>query len=96
MIVVNVLYTMKEGVAAADFLNELESTGLAPYCRTEKGNICYSYFFPTDGSNTMFLLENWEDEESLAAHMATENFKKIGQAKEDYVESVQIRKFTVE
>ncbi len=93
MIVLNVTYTMKEGKMAADFLNELESTGLAPFCRQEKGNYCYRYFCPADGENILFLLERWEDEDCLTAHTKTENFAKIGQVKENYVEHVDIQKY---
>ena len=96
MVILNVIYTMKEGKKAADFWNELEETGLAPYCRTEKGNHRYQYFSPCNGENTLFLLENWEDDECLAAHMATENFAKIGAVKEKYVESVDLKKFYTE
>ncbi len=95
MIVLNVMYTMKEGVQPSDFLKALEDTGLAPYCRHEKGNICYDYFYPADGSSRLLLLEKWENAESLDAHAKTENFKKIGQAKEKYVENTDIMKFVV-
>lgn len=96
MIILNVTYTMKEGKKAADFLHELETSGLAPYCRKESGNICYRYFYPADGENLLFLLEKWADEEALAAHGKTENFAKIGELKTTFVESTEIRKFTVD
>ena len=96
MIILNVTYTMKEGKKAADFQHELETSGLAPYCRKESGNICYRYYFPADGENLLFLLEKWADEEALTAHGKTENFAKIGELKTTFVESAEIRKFTVD
>ena len=93
MIVLNVTYELKENVSPADFVIELEENGLAPYCRQEKGNICYSYFYPADGSSQVLLLEKWEDEESLTAHAQTENFARIGQVKNQYVESTDIQKY---
>ena len=93
MITLNVTYTMKDGCEATAFLNELESSGLARYCRQEKGNHSYRYFLPADGENKLFLLEKWEDEECLNAHMQTDNFRNIGQVKGKYVESTDIQKF---
>ena len=93
MIVLNVTYTMKENVSPADFVNALEENGLSPYCRREKGNICYSYFYPADGGSQVLLLEKWEDEESLTAHAQTENFARIGQIKNQYVEATDIKKY---
>lgn len=95
MIVLNVTYKMKKDVLAEDFVKALEDGGLAPYCRQEKGNICYDYFYPADGSDTLLLLEKWEDAESLAAHGQTENFKKIGKVKEQFADSTEIMKFEI-
>ena len=94
MIVLNVTYTMKDGVKPQDFVSALESKGLAPYCRQEKGNICYDYFYPADGSDTLLLLEKWADAGSLTAHSQTENFKQIGLLKDDFVKHTDIMKFT--
>ena len=90
MIIVNVTYTMKEGVRAADFLHELENTGLAPYCRTERGNHAYQYHCADD--RHLYLLEKWDDEECLAAHMATENFARISRLTEQYAADMDLRK----
>lgn len=95
MIVLNVTYTMQDGKKAEDFLKELENQGLAPYCRSEPGNICYRYFFPADGENLLFLLEKWTDESALASHGKTENFARIGELKTIFVESTEVRKFKV-
>lgn len=94
MIVLNVTYELKENVSPADFVNALEENGLAPYCRQEKGNICYSYFYPADGSSQVLLLEKWEDEESLTAHAQTENFARIGRIKNQYVLNTEIHKYS--
>lgn len=94
MIVLNVTYQMKKGISPSDFVNALENDGLAPYCRQEKGNHSYRYFYPADGGSQVLLLEKWEDEESLTAHTKTENFVKISQLKEQYVETTEIRKYT--
>ncbi len=95
MVVLNVMYTMKEGKRAEDFLDKLENLGLAPYCRKERGNICYRYFLPADEENQLFLLEKWENKEALTAHGRTDNFARIGEIKSDFVESVEVQKFTV-
>ena len=94
MIVLNVMYTLKEGIKGSDFVRALEDQGLAPYVRKEKGNICYDYFYPADGSPVVLLLERWEDAESLKAHSENENFRKIGLLKDDYVKDTEIKKFT--
>ena len=94
MIILNVTYQMKQGISPADFVNALEESGLAPFCRQEKGNYSYRYFYPADGGDQVLLLEKWENEECLTAHTKTENFAKIGQVKNQYVESTDIRKYT--
>ena len=94
MIILNVTYQMKQGISPADFVNALEEGGLAPFCRQEKGNYSYRYFYPADGGDQVLLLEKWENEECLTAHTKTVNFAKIGHVKNQYVESTDIRKYT--
>ena len=91
MILVTVTYTMKEGRQAADFLKELEDSGLAPHCRRENGNYCYQYHCPADRSDRLYLLEKWKDESCLKTHMATENFAKISRLTDRYAEHMDMR-----
>mgnify|MGYP003302751154 FL=1 len=53
----------------------------------------YDYFLPVDDANTVLLLEKWESDEAQKIHTATVNFKKLGEIKAKFVESVEIEKF---
>ena len=92
MIILNVTYQMKQGISPADFVNALEESGLAPFCRQEKGNHSYRYFYPADGESQVLLLEKWDDEAALNVHMETENFAAISQVTERYAEDMELNK----
>ena len=53
----------------------------------------YDYFLPVDDADTVLLLEQWDSDEAQKIHTATDNFKKLGKIKADFVESVEIEKF---
>ncbi|WP_455090353.1 putative quinol monooxygenase [Parascardovia denticolens] len=57
---VNLYYTGTNG-SARKFAQEMESSGIAPAIRAEKGNEKYQYFQPLDDPETILLIDSWRD-----------------------------------
>lgn len=94
MIILHVTYTAKPGDnMARKFVEELEQ-GPAPKVRAEHGNICYDYYFNANDSKVL-LLEKWQDEASLAAHMQMPHMDEIRGIKAKYIDNQILDKFTV-
>ncbi|WP_039801972.1 putative quinol monooxygenase [Nocardia araoensis] len=87
----NVRFTAKPGRAAElkDLLQGMIKPTLA-----EEGCVGYElYLHPTDESR-MVLLEEWADEDALAAHFQTPHLKALATALQDVlVEPFQLRRF---
>ena len=94
MIILHVTYTAKPGEGMArKFVEELEQ-GPALKVRAEKGNICYDYYFNADDSKVV-LLEKWENEDVLAAHMEMPHMAEIRSIKSKYIADQLLEKFIV-
>lgn len=78
------LYYKGENGSAKEFVKEMEESGLAGKIRNEKGNIKYDYFFPAKDSETVLLIDSWENQESLDAHHASPMMKQIALLREKY------------
>lgn len=94
MVILHVTYTAKPGEGMArKFVEELEQ-GPALKVRDEKGNICYDYYFNADDSKVV-LLEKWENEDVLAAHMEMPHMAEIRSIKAKYIADQLLEKFIV-
>ena len=62
-ITINLYYTGKNGNAKA-FAEEMEKSGIANRIRAEKGNLRYEYFLPFDNSETVLLIDSWENQKN--------------------------------
>ncbi|MBQ9531797.1 MAG: antibiotic biosynthesis monooxygenase [Eubacterium sp.] len=82
-ITVNLYYTGKNG-SALDFAREMEETGVAKRIREEEGNLRYEYFVPLDDSETVLLIDSWENQEAIDKHHASPMMKEIAQLREKY------------
>lgn len=87
-----VYYRCKDGQRDA-FVEALKREKIADNSRVEPGNMQYDYFIPVDDANTVLLLEKWESDEAQRIHTTTDNFKKLGEIKSAFVESVDIEKY---
>ena len=92
MLTMIVYYHCKDGQRDA-FMVAIKKEKIAENSRVEPGNMQYDYFLPVDDVNTVLLLEKWESDEAQKIHTATVNFKKLGEIKANFVESVEIEKF---
>lgn len=90
-----VTYEVKEG-KREEFLKALSDLQVAEKTRREPGNLDYSYFIPVDGSNRIFLREVWESREAQGEHIKSEHIRKVGEIKDMYVDSTELKRFEAE
>ena len=99
-ITVNLRYTGKNGAAQA-FAREMISSGTVEKIRAEKGNLRYEYYLPfgeepTDSdetSETILLIDSWENQEAIDLHHATPMMKTIAELREKYDLHMTIERF---
>ena len=99
-ITVNLRYTGKNGAAQA-FAREMMSSGTVEKIRAEKGNLRYEYYLPfgeetaggDDTSETILLIDSWENQEAIDLHHATPMMKTIAELREKYDLHMTIERF---
>ncbi len=82
-ITVNLYYTGTNGNAHR-FAEEMERTGIAGRIRAEEGNIKYEYFTPLADSETVLLIDSWENQEAIDRHHASPMMKELAELREKY------------
>ena len=93
MITLNVYYKFNSNEERQAFLNALYEGGIVDGSRSEDGNLRYDYFFPEKGDTEMLLIEQWRDEEALAAHNETPHFKKIPDIKAGFSVETRLERY---
>lgn len=91
-IAVNIYYRGING-NAKKFAEEMESSGTADAIRREEGNIQYDYFFPMADSETVLLIDCWEDQDALDRHHASPMMEKITQLREKYDLHMEVERY---
>lgn len=98
-ITVNLRYTGKKGAAQA-FAREMISSGTVEKIRAENGNLRYEYYLPfgeeadgKDNSETILLIDSWENQEAIDLHHATPMMKTIATLREKYDLHMTIERF---
>ena len=99
-ITVNLRYTGKKGAAQA-FAREMISSGTVEKIRAENGNLRYEYYLPfeeetagrDDSSETILLIDSWENQEAIDLHHATPMMKTIAELREKYDLHMTIERF---
>ena len=98
-ITVNLRYTGKKGTAQA-FAREMISSGTVKKIRAEKGNLRYEYYLPfeekkatDDTSETILLIDSWENQEAIDIHHSTPMMKTISELREKYDLHMSIERF---
>ena len=95
MITVNLYYTGKNGNARR-FAEEMEKSGTADQIRAEKGNIRYDYFFPMNDSETVLLIDAWENQAAIDAHHASPMMQTIYALREKYDLHMKVERYVSE
>ena len=92
MITVNLYYSGVNG-NARKFAEEMESSGTADKIRAEKGNVRYEYFFPMKDSETVLLIDAWENQEAIDVHHASPMMQTIAQLREKYDLHMRVERY---
>lgn len=91
-ITVNIYYSGVNG-NAKKFAEEMISSGIVGDIRAEEGNIRYEYFFPTNDSETVLLIDSWKDQRSIDIHHASPMMGKIMELREKYDLHMKVERF---
>lgn len=91
-IVVNIYYTGTDG-AAKKFAEEMERSGTAELIRGEAGNLRYDYFFPMADSETVLLIDCWENQQAIDRHHASPMMGKITELREKYDLHMKVERY---
>ena len=82
-VTLNLYYTGVNGNARR-FAEEMISSGTVDAMRKESGNLRYEYFFPLEDSETVLLIDSWEDQRAIDIHHASTMMVKIAELREKY------------
>ena len=89
---VNIYYTGEDG-SARRYAEEMVSSSVVSDIRAEEGNLSYAYFFPIDDPETVLLIDQWKDQDSLDAHHESEMMGKIAELRKKYRLRMQVQRF---
>lgn len=89
---INLYYTGERG-NARKFAQEMEASGIASAIRNEPGNLRYRYFAPLDDSETILLIDSWENQEALDAHHASPMMTQLAALRDKYDLHMQVQRF---
>ena len=82
-ITVNLRYTGKNGNARM-FAEEMNSSGTVDAIRAENGNLRYEYYISMEDTETVLLIDSWEDQRAIDVHHASLMMKTIVELREKY------------
>lgn len=91
-LVINIYYTGKNG-SARRFAEEMVSSGIVDRVRAEEGNNRYEYFFPMDDTETVMLIDKWNNQEALDLHHKSEMMKEIADLRNKYKLKMRVERF---
>lgn len=86
-----VTYTLDSREDRDAFYAAVSACGVIEASRKEEGCIRYSYFYPADSENQIFLWEQWESREAQKRHTQQPHFKQLGALKEKYHMETEIQ-----
>ncbi len=91
-ITINIYYRGQNG-NARKFAEEMISSGIADEIRAERGNLKYEYYYPMNDTETVLLIDCWENQEALDKHHATPMMQKIIELREKYDLHMEVERF---
>ncbi len=94
MLTLTVTYiTNGEAGAREALIKELEEANLMEAIRNEDGCIQYKFYLGVDNQAEMSLLEKWESQEKIDAHLAAPHMDEFRAVKGKYVIDTVIEKY---
>lgn len=92
MVTVNIYYTGTNG-SARKFAEEMISSGTVDKIRAEKGNLKYEYFFPMNDTETVLLIDSWENQQAIDIHHSSPMMTKIAELREKYNLHMKVERY---
>ncbi|RAI80631.1 antibiotic biosynthesis monooxygenase [Macrococcoides goetzii] len=92
MITVNIYYTGTNG-NARKFAEEMKRTGIVDRIKAQPGNTRYEYFIPVDDTETILLIDSWENQEAIDKHHASEMMAEITELREKYDLRMKVERY---
>ena len=92
---INIYYTGSNG-SAKKFAEEMINSGIVDEIRSKKGNLRYEYYIPLNGSETILLIDSWENQEALDEHHKSETMNKIMELRNKYDLHMNVERYTLE
>ena len=89
---INIYYTGNNG-SAKKFAEEMVEKGIVDRVRAEEGNEKYEYFFPMDDSETVLLIDRWNNQEALDVHHKSPMMKEIAELRDKYNLRMKVERF---
>ncbi len=87
------IYYKGAGGSARKFAEEMTAGGTVQRIREEPGNLQYEYFFPMDDSETLLLIDRWQDQHSIDLHHASPMMNTIAALREKYGLSMKAERY---
>lgn len=94
-ITVNIYYKGENG-SARKFAEEMISGGTIADIKAQPGNIRYEYFFPMNDSETVLLIDSWEDQVSIDRHHASPMMNRIAELREKYDLHMRVERYVTD
>lgn len=94
-IAINIYYYGKNG-SARKFAEEMTNSGIVEEIRAEKGNIKYEYFLPMNDTETVLLIDCWQDQEALDQHHASAMMNRILELRLKYDLSMKVERYIID
>lgn len=89
---INIYYTGNSG-SAKKFAEEMVEKGIVDRVRAEEGNEKYEYFFPMDDSETVLLIDRWNNQKALDIHHKSPMMKEIAELRDKYNLRMKVERF---
>ncbi len=94
-ITINLYYTGKNG-NARKFAEEMVQSGIVSAVRAEAGNEKYEYYFPMDDTETVLLIDRWQNQEALDLHHRSEQMTQIAALRGKYKLKLRVERYVEE
>ena len=72
---------------------EMVKRGTVDAIRNECGNIRYDYFLPMDDTQTVLLIDSWENQEAIDVHHKSPMMRKIMELREKYNLHMRVERY---
>ena len=92
---INIYYTGSNG-SAKKFAEEMINSGIVNEIRSKNGNLRYEYFIPFNDSETVLLIDTWENQEALDEHHKSETMNKIMKLRNKYDLHMVVERYNLE